>query len=195
MGPLQCRHNGRHGITNHQPHDCFLDRSFRRIWWRHHAKCHHGHPANTCQIECVLLIKCQFPDHRVLPLSISSRCRASASSCTLGLSTWLLCVFLECVLFYLGFVFGSIDWLNLRQSYLIVTQENMARKLHSIKITLEIMQDFAGHFEWGYLRKIYNLIINNAMHNPHIFFFIGFPSWYHLFIVVVEFSNISCCSH
>ena len=27
--PLQCRHNGRDGVSNHQPHDCLLNRSFR----------------------------------------------------------------------------------------------------------------------------------------------------------------------
>ena len=26
---LQWRHNGRDGVSNHQPHDCFLNRSFR----------------------------------------------------------------------------------------------------------------------------------------------------------------------
>ena len=29
-GPLQWRHNGRHGVSNHQPHDCSLKRLFRR---------------------------------------------------------------------------------------------------------------------------------------------------------------------
>ena len=28
--PLQWRHNGRDGVSNHQPHDCFFNRSFRR---------------------------------------------------------------------------------------------------------------------------------------------------------------------
>ena len=27
---LQWRHNGRHSVSNHQPHDCFLNRLFRR---------------------------------------------------------------------------------------------------------------------------------------------------------------------
>ena len=27
---LQWRHNGRHGVSNHQPHDCLLNRLFRR---------------------------------------------------------------------------------------------------------------------------------------------------------------------
>ena len=61
--PLQWRHNGRNNVSNHQPHDCLLNRLFRRrskktsklrvtglcagkmasyaenvsIWWRHHA--------------------------------------------------------------------------------------------------------------------------------------------------------------
>ena len=60
--PLQWRHNGRDGVSNHQPHDCFLNHLFRRrskkisklrvtgelpankasnaenvsMWWRHH---------------------------------------------------------------------------------------------------------------------------------------------------------------
>ena len=29
-GALQWRHNGRDGVSNHQPHDCFLNRLFRR---------------------------------------------------------------------------------------------------------------------------------------------------------------------
>ena len=29
-GPLRWRHNGRDGIANHQPHDCLLNRLFRR---------------------------------------------------------------------------------------------------------------------------------------------------------------------
>ena len=29
-GPLQWRHNGRDSVSNHQPHDCFLNCSFRR---------------------------------------------------------------------------------------------------------------------------------------------------------------------
>ena len=28
--PLQWRHNGRYGVSNHQPHDCLLKRLFRR---------------------------------------------------------------------------------------------------------------------------------------------------------------------
>ena len=28
--PLQWRHNGRDSVSNHQPHDCFLNRLFRR---------------------------------------------------------------------------------------------------------------------------------------------------------------------
>ena len=28
--PLRWRHNGRHSVSNHQPHDCFLNRLFRR---------------------------------------------------------------------------------------------------------------------------------------------------------------------
>ena len=28
--PLQWRHNGRDGVSNHQPHDCLLNRLFRR---------------------------------------------------------------------------------------------------------------------------------------------------------------------
>ena len=28
--PLRWRHNGRDGVSHHQPHDCFLNRSFRR---------------------------------------------------------------------------------------------------------------------------------------------------------------------
>ena len=28
---LQCRHNGRNNVSNHQPHDCFSNRLFRRI--------------------------------------------------------------------------------------------------------------------------------------------------------------------
>ena len=28
--PLQWRHNGRDAVSNHQPHDCFLNRLFRR---------------------------------------------------------------------------------------------------------------------------------------------------------------------
>ena len=58
---LQCRHNERDGVSNHQPYDCFLSRLFRHrskktsqlngefpaqrasnaengsIWWRHHG--------------------------------------------------------------------------------------------------------------------------------------------------------------
>ena len=62
--PLQCRHNERHGASNHQPHDCLFNRLFKAqiketskirvtegnspvtqsasnaenvsIWWRHH---------------------------------------------------------------------------------------------------------------------------------------------------------------
>ena len=42
---LHWRHNGRHGVSNHQPHDCLLNRLFRRrsnetsnlrvadLWW------------------------------------------------------------------------------------------------------------------------------------------------------------------
>ena len=42
---LQWRHNGHDGVSNHQLHDCLLNRLFRRrskktsnqsIWWRHH---------------------------------------------------------------------------------------------------------------------------------------------------------------
>ena len=29
---LQWRHNGRDSVSNHQPHDCFLNRLFRRRW-------------------------------------------------------------------------------------------------------------------------------------------------------------------
>ena len=64
--PLQWRHSGHDNVSNHQPHDCLLNRLFRRrskkipklrvtglcefpaqmtsnaenvsIWWRHHAK-------------------------------------------------------------------------------------------------------------------------------------------------------------
>ena len=28
--PLKCRHNGRDGVSNHQPHGCLLNRLFRR---------------------------------------------------------------------------------------------------------------------------------------------------------------------
>ena len=54
--PLQWRHNERDGVSNHQSHDCLLNRLFRRrskkasklcvtasnvenvsIWWRYHA--------------------------------------------------------------------------------------------------------------------------------------------------------------
>ena len=41
---LQWRPNGRNSVSNHQPHDCLLNRLFRRsnvenvsIWWRHHV--------------------------------------------------------------------------------------------------------------------------------------------------------------
>ena len=65
VGPIQWRHNGRDSISNHQPHHCLLNRSFRcrskktsklrvtglcagnspvtinaenvSIWWRHHV--------------------------------------------------------------------------------------------------------------------------------------------------------------
>ena len=30
VGPLQLRHNGRDGVSNHQPRDCLLNLSFRR---------------------------------------------------------------------------------------------------------------------------------------------------------------------
>ena len=30
MNALLCRYNGRDGVSNHQPHDCLLDRSFGR---------------------------------------------------------------------------------------------------------------------------------------------------------------------
>ena len=30
VGPLRWRHNGRDGVSNHQPHDCLLKRLFRR---------------------------------------------------------------------------------------------------------------------------------------------------------------------
>ena len=30
IAPLQWRHNGRDGVSNHQPHDCLLNRLFRR---------------------------------------------------------------------------------------------------------------------------------------------------------------------
>ena len=30
--PLQWRHNGRDGVSNHQPHDCSLNRLFRHRW-------------------------------------------------------------------------------------------------------------------------------------------------------------------
>ena len=30
LAPLAWRHNGRDGVSNHQPHDCLLNRSFRR---------------------------------------------------------------------------------------------------------------------------------------------------------------------
>ena len=30
LSPLQWRHNGRDGVSNHQPHDCLLNRLFRR---------------------------------------------------------------------------------------------------------------------------------------------------------------------
>ena len=30
--PLQWRHNGRDSVSNHQPHDCLLNRLFRRRW-------------------------------------------------------------------------------------------------------------------------------------------------------------------
>ena len=65
--PLQWRHNGRYGVSNHQRIDCFLNRLFRRrskktsklsvaglcectgdrqrenvsIWWRHHVSYSH----------------------------------------------------------------------------------------------------------------------------------------------------------
>ena len=29
---LQWRHNGRHGVSNHHPYDCLLNRLFRRRW-------------------------------------------------------------------------------------------------------------------------------------------------------------------
>ena len=29
---LRCRHNERDGVSNHQPHDCLLDRLFRHRW-------------------------------------------------------------------------------------------------------------------------------------------------------------------
>ena len=32
IGPLLWRHNGRDGVSNHQPHDCLLNRLFRRRW-------------------------------------------------------------------------------------------------------------------------------------------------------------------
>ena len=32
LGTLRWRHNGRDGISNHQPHDCLLNRLFRRRW-------------------------------------------------------------------------------------------------------------------------------------------------------------------
>ena len=31
IGALRWRHNGRDGVSNHQPHDCLLNRLFRRI--------------------------------------------------------------------------------------------------------------------------------------------------------------------
>ena len=37
---LQWRHNGHHGVSNHQPHDCLLNRLFRRRWrktWKLHV--------------------------------------------------------------------------------------------------------------------------------------------------------------
>ena len=30
IAPLQCRHNGHDSVSNHQPHDCLLNRLFRR---------------------------------------------------------------------------------------------------------------------------------------------------------------------
>ena len=30
--PLRWRHNGRDGVSNHRPHDCLLNRLFRRRW-------------------------------------------------------------------------------------------------------------------------------------------------------------------
>ena len=74
---LQWRHNGRDSVSNHQPHDCLLNRLFRRrskdrslafvrgihweqlaryaenvsIWWRHHGI--YCHPPAHCQHLCV----------------------------------------------------------------------------------------------------------------------------------------------
>ena len=35
--PLQCRHNERDSVSNHQPHDCLLNRTFRRRSKKHQS--------------------------------------------------------------------------------------------------------------------------------------------------------------
>ena len=37
LDPLQWRHNGRYGVSNHQPHDCLRNRLFRRRSWKHQS--------------------------------------------------------------------------------------------------------------------------------------------------------------
>ena len=34
---LQWSHNGRNGVSNHQPHDCLLKRLFRHTWNKHQS--------------------------------------------------------------------------------------------------------------------------------------------------------------
>ena len=58
--PLQWRHNGRHGVSNHQPHDCLLNRLFR-----HRSK-------KTSKLRVTGLcegnspVTCEFPSQRAI---------------------------------------------------------------------------------------------------------------------------------
>ena len=82
---LQWRHNGRDGVSNHQPHDCLLNRLFRRrskktsklrvtgeftakvasnaenvsIWWRHHVHT----PSTNLQLR-----------ENLFPVPVSAKC-------------------------------------------------------------------------------------------------------------------------
>ena len=42
VSPLRWRHNGHDGVSNHQPHDCLLNRLFRDIWNKTSKPCATG---------------------------------------------------------------------------------------------------------------------------------------------------------
>ena len=89
--PLQWRHNGRDSVSNHQPHDCLLNRLFRRrstktsklhvtglcaqmaskaekvsLWWRHHVDI-------RCSCEIIIHLACRTFVERLLTECLRKR--------------------------------------------------------------------------------------------------------------------------